>query len=250
MEKQVVFRAYNSKRQEPIRLMPLEDKSGKLFTGQGDRGYLEFLTEDERKKFPVIIDRQTSIVITDGKVLDLDDPIDAQNWKWIQRHPYIAMDRHDGNSSRDAVFYIDNPDKEAEVKVTKDKRITVAKSRMYNASNVKKVNLAKALGNPGAESMKIERVEEWLAIKAEKTPDTIIALLDDKATAKVAAMTLYEDIKRFNLLTRHAGTWRLGGVEGNPLGNSDAEVIEFILDKKNEEQVFVIQNLLKEKLGE
>ncbi len=248
--KQVVFRAYDTKRQLPIRLMPLEDKSGKLYTGQGERGFLEFLTEEERKTFPVIIDRTTTVLISDGKVLDMADPIDEANWRWIQKHPYISLNRTAGMASRDAVYYIDNPEQEAEDRVTKDKLITKAKSMVYQASNVKKTALSKALGNPGADSMSIERVEDWLANRALTIPETIITLLDPKATARVTAMTLFEDLKRNRIVTRHGGEWRHGGPDGTPIGHSDELVIGYIMDKKNEEQIFIMSNVLKEKTGQ
>lgn len=247
--KQIVFRAYDSKRQLPIRLMPLEDKSGKLYTGQGERGFLEFLTEEERKSFPVIIDRSTTILISEGKVLDMGDPIDAANWKWIQKHPYISLNRRAGMASRDAVYYIDNPEQEAEERVTADRLITNAKSKIYQASNVKKTALAKALGNPGADSMSIERVEDWLARRAMKVPETIITLLDPKSTAKVTAMTLFRDMERGRVITRHAGEWRYGGPDGTPLGHNEEQVVAYIMDKGNEEQVFIMSNTLKEGKG-
>jgi hypothetical protein len=230
--------------------MPLEDKSGKLFTGQGERGFLEFLTEDERKAFPVIIDRKTTVLISDGKVLDMDDPIDEANWRWIQKHPYISLNRMAGMASRDAVYYIDNPEQEAEERVTKDKIITTAKSKIYQASNAKKTALAKALGNPGANSMSIGRVEDWLANYAIKTPETIISLLDPKATARVTAMTLFQDLQRARIITRHGGEWRYGGIDGAHMGQTDEVAIEYIMDKGNEEQVFVMSNILKEKTGQ
>ena len=97
--------------------------------------------------------------------------------------------------------------------------------------------------------MSVERIEDWLARVAIKTPDTIMSLLGKDATARVTAMILFEDLKRYNIVTRHAGGWRYGGADGLPLGNSDEFVIDHILDKGNEEQVFLMSNLVKEKKG-
>ena len=247
MDTQIVFRAYNTKRQMPVKLSPLEDKSGKLYTGQGEHGYFNLLSDEEKKKLPVIIDHSTVVMITDGKVLDLRDPIDAANWKWIQKHPYVALDKAEGLKSRDAVYYVDNPKKEAESRVTRDKRITMAKAKVYAASNARKTALAKALGNPGADSLGVELVEDWLSRFAEKNPDTITTLLDSKNQAEVNARILFQELRQYNLVTIHAGTWRFGGKDGVPLGHSESLVIEYLLDKKNEEQVFIMSKQLDEK---
>jgi len=248
--KMIVFRAFNSKNQMPVKLRPLENRAGKLFTGQGERGFYEYLTDQEKKDLGFVIDRETTIVINDGKVLDLDDPMDAANWKWIQKHPYIALDRYDPKvNKRDAVFFVDNPQKEAEMKVSRDKKISTVKASMYNLPTGKKAQLAQALGNPGATSMTVERIEEWLSMQIERNPDTVAALLDAKSTAKVNAMIILEDAKAYKVISRHAGTWRIGGVEGAPIGNTDEECVQFIMEKANEEQVFLLTNLIKEKQG-
>ena len=250
MENLIVFRAYNSKRQTPVRLSPLEDKTGKLFTGQGKYGYYNLLTEEEKKNLPVIITPETLVSIENGDHLDLNDPIDAANWAWIQKHPYIAVDEDKGRASRDAVFYVDNPEKKAEIHITRDKRITMAKAKVYGASNQKKVQLASALGNPAAQTLSMNMLEDWIIAKVENNevkPEVIIHLLESKASAKLNAMILFEDLKRYSMVSRHAGTWRFGGSEGAPIGNSDDEVVEYLTDKKNEEQVFIMVEQLKEK---
>jgi hypothetical protein len=249
MENQIVFRAYNSKRQTPVRLSPLEDRSGKLYTGQGEHGFYELLSEKEKAELPILVARETVVTIENGTVLNLNDPIDSVNWKWIQKHPYIALDKQQGEASRDAVFYVDNPEKEAEVHITRDKKLTMAKAKIYGASHNKKIQLAQALGNPAAKTLSTDMLEDWLITKASDVPDTITKLLDKAANAKLNAMILYEDLKRFGMVTRHAGTWRFGGREGIPIGNDDEEVFEFLLDKKNEEQVFLMNEQLKEKKG-
>ena len=250
MENQIVLRAYNSKRLTPVKLSPLEDRTGKLYTGQGKYGYFELISEEEKKKLPYIVTRETVVSIENGDVLNLDDPITAENWKWMQKHPYIALDQEDGLSSRDAVFYVDNPERKAEIHITRDKRVTMAKAKVYAASLNKKIQLAHALGNPGAKAMSVSLLEEWLINKAEETPDTIVKLLDKDASARLTAMTLFEDMKRYSMAIRKAGTWRFGDDNGIPLGNDDEEVILFLLDEKNNEQVYLIQEQLKEKKGE
>lgn len=250
MENQIVLRAYNSKRQTPVRLSPLEDKTGKLFTGQGKFGYFDLLTEEEKRSLPMIITRETVITIDNGTIINLNDPIDAANWKWMQLHAYITLDKEKGQSSRDVVFYVDNPERDAEIHLTKDKRITMAKAKIYAVSHNKKIQLAQALGNPGATALSTNILEEWLIVKAEITPDSITKLLDTKANLRLNGMIVFEDLKRYRLIKKHAGSWRFGGNDGLSLGTDDESVVDFIINKDNDEQVFAMMEQLKEKKGE
>jgi len=242
----IVFRAYDSKRQNPVKLSPLEDASGRLFTGQGKYGYLELLSEEEKKTLPYIVTNDTILSLESGDVLDMKNPIDAINWEWVKKHPYVALDEEEGKSSRDAVLYVDNPERKAEVHVTKDKQITLAKAKIYAVSNSKKTLLAKALGNPGADSFSVNILEEWLIEKAELMPTIVTKYLEEKNKDSLAMLAFVEEIKLFSMLTRFAGTWKYGGRDGLILGTTEEEVVDFLLDKKNEENLFIIQEKLKE----
>ena len=140
----IVFRAVNTKKQKPVKVCPLNDKTGKLYTGQGEKGYF---------------DHRTVYTVEDGNVLDLSDPYDASLWKWIRKHPYIGATREECTSNRDAVYYVDNPQKKAESFVSKDKKVVKTKTLVYNAPAEQQVILAKALGLTGAEGLSPKRVE-------------------------------------------------------------------------------------------
>ena len=246
MENLIVFRAYNSKRQNPVKLSPLEDKSGRLYTGQGKYGYYELLSEEEKKTLPFVIDHETVVSLESGDTLNLENPVDAANWEWIKKHPYIALDEETGRSSRDAVLYVDNPERKAEIHVSKDKKVTMAKAKIYAASNARKVLLAKALANPGADSMQATILEEWLITIAEKSPNIINGYLDDKKKEELEIRAFIEELKLYSLLIRFAGTWKYGGSDGIIVGNDNDECVSYVLDKKNEENVFVMREKLKE----
>jgi len=250
MEDLIVLRAYDSKRQTPIKVSPLEDRSGRLFTGQGKHGYYELLTEEEKKSLPFVIKHDTVLTFEAGDVLDLkNNPIDIANWEWVKKHPYIAVDEEKGRASKDAVLYVDNPERAAEVHVSKDKKITMAKAKIYGASSTKKVQLATALGHPGANSLSGNLLEDWLITKAEQTPESITNLLDTKKAKHVEALVIFEDLKRFDLLIKYAGTWRFGGRDGLSIGRESDDVAEYLNEKKNEEQVYIMTEQLKEKKG-
>lgn len=250
MEELIVLRAYDSKRQTPIKVSPLEDRSGRLFTGQGKFGYYELLTEEEKKELPYIIKNNTVITLESGTTLDLkDNPIDKANWKWISKHPYVAIDEELGRGNKDAVLFVDNPERSAEIHISKDKKITMAKAKIYGASSTKKVQLATALGHPGAASLSGNLLEDWLITKAEDMPEPITKLLDTNKSKHVEALVLFEELKHFDLLIKHAGTWRFGGRDGLSVGQGGDDVSEFLRDKKNEEQVYIMSQQLNDKKG-
>jgi hypothetical protein len=249
MENLIVFRAYNSKRQMPIKLSPLEDKTGKLFTGQGKYGYYDLLTEEEKRNLPYVVNHETVITIKTGDILNLKDPVDATNWEWIKKHPYIALDEEEGRGSRDVVMYIDNPEKKAEMHVVKDKKITMAKAKIYSASNAKKTQLCKALGNPGADTLSINMLEDWLILQAETMYEQITKLLDDKNKTLLNYKIFIEELKQHNLIINHIGVWKYGGKDGVVMGSDEDEIIKYLSDKKNQDEVFIMKEKIKELKG-
>lgn len=248
----IVLRSYNAKRQTPVRVSPLQDHTGKLYTGQGERGYYELLTEEEKKKLPVVVDHFRVKTLMNGTVLDLDDPIDAIDWKWMQKHPYIDLNRQLSNKGRSAVFYVEDEQRDSEMKVKTDRMITVAKGKMYEASQSKLQLAAKALGNPGAEHMTIERLQAWLAQQLEEhivSPEAVINVLDPKQSKETSARALFQDMLSAEIIRRFGAMYKHGGQDGVPLGGSEEEVVRFLTDSKNEETVAIMMNKLEERVG-
>jgi len=246
MDNLIVFKAYSKKRQTPVKLSPLEDKTGKLFTGQGKYGYFELLTEEEKRALPYIVTHDTIVSLLPGDSLNLSDPVDSINWEWVKKHPYIALDEETGLSSRDAVLFVEDLERSAELAVRKDKTVTIAKAKIYSASNARKILLAKALGNVAADSLSTAMLEEYLIEKAILSPAIIVKYLDEKNKSLVEAKAFIEELKLNNLLIRYAGSWKYGGKDGVTVGSTDENTIEYIGDKKNAEQVFIMKERLKE----
>ena len=245
----IVFRAVNSKKQKPIKVGPLQDKTGKLFTGQGETGYYESLTSKDKENLGIVFDHSTVYTIEDGNILDLNDPYDAALWKWMQVHPYIGATREECSSNRDAVFYIDNPQKKAESFISKDKKIVKAKTMVYNAPAEQQVILAKALGLTGAEGLSPSRIEEWLIMKVENTPDLVIELFNPERAGLTVALGLVKEMVTYNVIKRYGTVFKYGGREGINIGTSDDEAAQWLNDTKNEDTVLTMKYNLDEKKG-
>lgn len=244
----IVFRAFNTKRQQPVKIGPLPDKTGKLYTGQGKTEYFEGLTVKDKENIPIVFDHGTVYTVSDGKVLNIEnDSYDAALWKWIQHHPYIAINKE--SKTPDTVYYVDNPQKEAETFVSRDKRVTKVKTTVYNTSNERKTIVAQALGLFGAEGSSPSQVEEWLIIKCEELPDSVANLIDPKNASLATAMVLVNEMVTYNVIKRFNTVFKYGGREGITLGNSETAVADWINDANNEDTVLAIRLELNEKKG-
>lgn len=248
---QIVLRAFNPKRQQPVKVCPLEDKTGKVFTGQGPTGYYQAITPEEMKNMPYVVTPETYVTITDGKVLDMKDHVDEANWKWMQKHPYITMDK-ERRHNRDIVFYVENKQKEAKDRLTKDRRITKAKYFIENETNfTQRVELATAMGLPGADQLDSVMLEDWLVQQAEVTPDTVLEMLKPENALDNKLRGLFHQLKIQNIISKHkGGIFRMGGADGLVLGRNEDQVIKFMSDEKNNETVVALKAMLVEKTGE
>lgn len=250
-QEKIIFRALRPKTQQGVRVSPCQDNTGKLYTGQGESGYFEDLTPEDKKKLAYVIDYNTTILIEDGKVLRIkSDTSDKANWAWIQKHPYIVIERSSASSNRDAVFHIENLSKEAEVRVSKDKKITMAKAKIYEASATTLILAAKALNHPKPESFTPDMLTDWLVQQAEKSPGLVGAALDVKNKAENNARSLFNELRRRDVVINYKGIFKFGNEDGITLGHSEDSAIEYILNKDNLEMVKAMKASLTEKIGE
>lgn len=247
----IVFRALKPKKQQAVVVTPLQSaETGKLYTGQGKTGYYEDMTPAEKNELSVVFDYSTKYVVTPGKVLNIkDDPFHAAQWKWIQRHPYIAMSEEEAKVEPDAVFYVDNPQVKAVDYVSKDKKVTKVKAAIYNAGVDKKKNVAKALGLIGADALSESQVEEWLSFKASELPDTLERLIDPKNASLTKGLVIVKELVTYGIIKRFNTVYKYGGSDGITLGITEDEVALWISDSNNEDTVIAMQMELDEKKG-
>jgi hypothetical protein len=245
----IVFRALDPKKQQPVTVRPLEDATGKLYTGQGKFGYYELLSAEEKLN-GFVFDHKTKYVIENGKVLNIDtDPLHAALWKWIQVHPYVGMSKEECLSNKDAVFYVDNPVKTAESYVSRDKKVTKLKTTIYNATLEQKITIAKALGLTGADGLSPTQLEEWLIIKTMEIPDAVEELMSPSNSSYAIAMGIAKELVNYGIIKIFGGVYKYGGNEGIRLGISEGEVAQWIANTENEPTVIVMMSELNEKKG-
>jgi hypothetical protein len=238
----ITFVAYNPKTQMPVTCRPMTDQSGKLWTGQGKHGYFEVLSAEEKANLPFIFDYDTSVIIEDGKVLNLDDPYDAAIWKWLRNHPYIALDRREGEGNRDAVYFVANAVKEAKERIDKTAKIDEARPAVRRLSQVDQVRVAKALGLDGAAGFPPEQVLDWLLSKCNTHPETVLATIDPGNKSRVNATVALKDFIKYGAIKREKdGAFYYGGQDGVNLGHTEEMVVDYLLDPNNSERVKTIK---------
>jgi hypothetical protein len=244
----ITFCAFRPRTQQAVTCRPLQDKSGKLYTGQGVYGYYELLTEDDKRKLPFIFDYETSVVVEEGKVLNLSDPYDAALWKWLKKHPYIALDKSLTGSSRDKVFYVANERKEAKERIDKSAKIDEARPAVRKLSQQDQVRVAKALGLEGAAGFSPEQVLDWLLNKATTSPETVLSTIDPANKAKTNAKVFVKDIVKWNVIERgRDGVFYFGGKDGINLGHTEDMVVDYLISPENAERVKAMRAMLAEK---
>lgn len=242
----ITFCAFRPRTQQSVTCRPTLDKSGKLYTGQGSHGFYELLTEEDKRKLPFIFDYGTSIVIEEGKVLDLEDPYDAAVWKWLQKHPYIALDKSIVN--RDAVYYVANEIKEAKERIDKSAKVDEARPAVRKLSQADQVRVAKALGLDGAAGFSPEQVLDWLLNKCNSNPETVLNAIDPANKAKVNAKVFVKDIVKWGVIERaRDGVFYFGGQDGVSLGHTEDMVVDYLLNPENAERVKAMRGMLAEK---
>lgn len=248
----VVFRAYRPKTQRPVKLSPLQDSTGKHYTGQGESGYFEDLTPEAKNKLAFVITPQTTVSISEGKVLSCKkNPTDAANWKWIQKHPYIALTKEAGYASRDAVYYVYNEVAVAEENLKRGENIDKARYKIrFETSQARQVQIAEALGFPSPQAANPSVVTEWLLENSAQFAPTILKLLGDDEDAKLTqkAMALFHLLDRYKIIQVYrGGMWRWSGENGLVIGATKERAIEFLANPENADTVVALEAELAEK---
>jgi hypothetical protein len=244
----ITFAAYKPRTQLPVTCRPVNDKSGKLYTGQGERGYFELLTPEEKQKLAVVFDFETAYVLEDGKVLDLDDPFDAAIWKWLRVHPYIALDKEAGRNSSDAVFYVINEQKEARSYVDTTAAIDEARPAVRKLSHNEQIRIAESLGLASAKGFSPEQLLSWLLRKCDTDPATVLAAINPENKAKVNATIFATKFIQSGIVERMKdGLYYFGGADGVQLGHNKEMVIDYILKAENSERVRAMKGMLADR---
>jgi hypothetical protein len=225
----ITISAFNPKTQLPVVCRPITDKSGRL-ASQG----------------VPIIDYETSFVLEDGKVVDLDNPIEAANMKWVWIHPYLAVDK--GKKTRDSVFYVVNAQKDAKMYVDKTAKIDEARPAVRKLSLTDQIRVAASLGLSAAHTFTPDTLLEWLLYKCNTDAGAVLDAINPENRARVTATIFFKDIEKWKVIERmRDGSFYFGGEKGVMVGHSDEVVISYLLAPENRERVKAMKAMLAEK---
>lgn len=248
--KVITLIAYNPKTQLPLKARPMHDTSGMVFTGQGEHGYYQLLTEEEKKKLNFVVTPDTFVLLEDGKVLNIEsNPVDKANWVWLEKHPYLSLDRDKGDQ-RVARFFVADAEKDAAARVDSTALIDKARYEVRQLSQDALTHVAEVLGLGAAKSFKHTQILDFVLAKAsdKMTVTAVIGAINPENKAKSNATIFFNDILKWGVIERAKdGVFYFGGTEGVNLGYTPDTVIEYLLAKENVERVKAMKQMLTER---
>lgn len=196
MSNEIILRSCYGKVNQIYFIQPCPNpKTGKLpdcvktVDSHGDM----LLSEDDIKQMSLglkhFVPADKVFQIVDGTSFDLDDIVDAANWKAIEYCNWIAKDRFerdmngnlviDGNAKRYGMadLYVDRPGELATIKVGKKQLVHRACTYIYDDSETNRIKKCKVLGRDLKNAIPAD-VLDYLIESAEKDPKKIIDLYE------------------------------------------------------------------------
>jgi len=257
-QRYITFAAVRPKKASPVGCRPFDlHKNGMTYTGQGEHEHYELLSDEERKALRYVITPETLVSVSDGYVIDLKNPRDAANWKWLQHHPYIAANRQAAAGSRSAVYFVIDKVSEAEFRVKEGKASTIARYKVSEElSPEKRIKAAKALGLTSAESFSDTELIDYLLAQCDtkEGAERVLSAIDPKHAELNAARAFFHSLVTYKVIAKDEhGIWTFGKtVESNgaALGHTDDLVIEYLLNDANADLVRVMKTAMKQLKGE
>lgn len=247
--RKIVIRLRRPATQIPPVISPCNDRTGKLYTGQGKKGYFETLTKEEKEDLPFIIDHHTKVTLRDRTVLDLDDDTDKAHWKWMQRHPYIAKSKLDCFASRDAVAFVEDAVQDAIDRIAKTEKTDEARYAVRQLSTEKRKRAAKIMGLVSADAMSDHELLDWLLNTATDLPEAVLQAVTTKNAERGNATIFFHELVKYKILDRGTDAfYRIQQEDGNgtALGHTVDNVVDWMLEGPNGEMVRILKARLEE----
>jgi hypothetical protein len=248
-ENLILLRAYNPSKNPECRICPIRDESGNTLTGQGTAGYFEALTEKELRSLErtgALVSPTTVKKIYNDYIIRLDTPTGKAEWDWMQHHPFIDAERTDDTvKDKASLFYVHDEQREAELHVSKTKKQTILLAEIFQMSLDEKRTLYAALGMGSAAILSDEMLEVALERKLGADLPIVQKVMDSRkelgSKDTEARKLFYDAINHRVIEAQSSGMITYGGVEGEPLGRAEQDVVEFLLLPVNGSTVVAIQ---------
>lgn len=213
------------------------------------------LSQDDKNSGNFFIKETEVIEIYDGKVFDLNDEIQANEWEAIKYHKIIAKARNekdkdgnlviDGNAKKYGVasWYVEIPGKETNVNNQKRRKKIEAQNFIIDDSPENRLLKAKVLGKVLYNAHDSD-VEDYLMQEAERNPEKIITLYTGTdMQLRITFMKAKED--KIILFTDKL--WVYGD---NIMGATDEAAILWMKQKQNKKIVDLINQEVYPELHE
>lgn len=172
----------------------------------------------------------TKLILEEGVEFDLNNEIDAINWKWVQHLPEVAHSFEEAQHSPEAMFYVEMSGRES---AKKNKEISTkfkAIQKVLEDAQTNYINRALLLGFD-MEGSHPEEVKEFLLTMAERNPERVIEIYDNKL---MGIRLLFIKAEKEGIITKESGLYKYGTTV---LGVDEKGAIQTLSDRGNKELV-------------
>jgi hypothetical protein len=192
-------------------------------------------------------------------VYNMDDPFQVITYEWLRVHPLIASSYQAyerGEYPSNTQFYVNDENIEEELKYRKKTLINKAIGFLDSLSLEKRKKVARLLGLPvsdnSKESMVYNLLDTFIKQSEIKSGDfkggnpvdlfNKFSTMDDKL---VSAKDLVEQAIKHSIYRMTKGGRITEG--GQEIAKDKADLVDFLLDEKNQDDLFALQEKLKMK---
>lgn len=238
-----------------VRFQPGKQANGQNYpfvkpVQQDASGESIMLMSDAERNSPesaYFIPEDMEIVVTEGTVFDLDNPLDKNKWESIKDSELIvpmrgARDKNgdliiDGNKRRYglAEFYVDIPGEESQQSISKKKLIHTAQQYIFDDSDEGRITKCKLLGKIMRNAPSSD-VTDYLLQKSEKNPSQVIEIYTSPDSA---VRILIIDAKDRGIIRKNGGLFMYAE---NSLGQTDDSILAFLKTPANIRLLEAIRN--------
>ena len=230
--KKIKFRAVLGKTQGKLTVCPAKSKvTGRLHG-------VKILSEDEKRVSTYFVNQDTEVSIYDGFELDLEDHIDAINWRWMKHLPELVASIEDSYSSPTALFYIENMQKDTENRILQRGYKTRAFTYFNESSQSKRVEICRILG-VDATSMSPIEIEDYLGELADTSSKKLVAAFEDKLIK--VKLFLYALVDKRIVTVDRDGVYGWGN---HILGVNEKSALEWLQIKDNASYIVRLHDLV------